>query len=917
MREQDFGADPLEAFGGFRTLSYDPKAKYPSELAKNGVVGWHTTETDADGWVHILYPEIDWKFNQQFLGWTFNQYQAWARSSFTVSPTATCVQSSPGNSDGLCSVTVQCKNVGDFYVDNERLSGDWYGYGLTRHTLRLAPGTQHTISVRVVHEVRIFGGVILPPPSKFKCTLEMPFSRKNQDQQDNAAHEPMVQVVEEGYGGCIVMDNVDGVLAGEYISVALRNVGPNSVLIKSVKVLHGSNRFTAELADTLRATSLFPSVHRPIAVRLKQKDEGDDFYTSKDLEFTLAFELEGDGVAGTVTTNVLKIEWRTWGEAYKYTFLDFDGTVHYAAAIPPSKPISQTTGSAPVLVSLHGAGVEVAQSPFWLSEYTQRERTWRAYTKQVILPGSSLLSRGYDWHGASIKNVFTAIQSLADHLHGVPNVLKDVPGMKPDPERLLMAVTPAAGYVNIKQYVPYSTWLSNSYTDAHLRGLLEASITEFDNDVHMSNTVGIPILARTGGADDNVPPFNSRRMVRLGQENGHNLSAISLSEVPGAGHWFTGVLHDDIMQAFLKEHLQDDTVSQAKEGATIQGTPVAVVHPPFPKSFEIIVLNPAGMGSKGGVQVEQLRVPFRKGTIKVKILETMEAGEPFKTWIVNTTNVRRFRILGLSSLRLRRGSISRLIVDGVTFDLDTQESIYPGIQLHSGTFLRDSNASKSHPWQFTTSNDWVRTERHRETYGPAIQILEKRVVVVLGTRFSQSTSQSLDGSELKRTAERIAKLIAHDIYLYGRSDVEIITDNEYLERLKDVSDKSNLVLIGDAHQNQVTRHILAQTEQEVSIDTQRGWVTVEPKSDNAFESVFRQHGTGLLMLRPWGPSNLAMIIAGLDQQGMETAAWLFPKRTGLLIPDWAGPEMAWKGAGGILAAGYWGNQWEYQSHMST
>lgn len=65
------------------------------------------------------------------------------------------------------------------------------------------------------------------------------------------------------------------------------------------------------------------------------------------------------------------------------------------------------------------------------------------------------------------------------------------------------------------------------------------------------------------------------------------------------------------MQAFLKEHLQDDTVSQAKGGTAIQGTPIAVAHPPFPKSFEITVLNPAGMGSKGGVQVEQLRVPFR------------------------------------------------------------------------------------------------------------------------------------------------------------------------------------------------------------------------------------------------------------------------------------------------------------------
>ncbi|KAF9301493.1 hypothetical protein BGZ74_006630 [Mortierella antarctica] len=84
-------------------------------------------------------------------------------------------------------------------------------------------------------------------------------------------------------------------------------------------------------------------------------------------------------------------------------------------------------------------------------------------------------------------------------------------------------------------------------------------------------------------------------------------------------------------------------------------------------------------------------------------------------------------------------------------------------------------------------------------------------------------------------------------------------------------------------------------------------VSVHPAT-SAFEiegKDFKEPGTGLLMIRPWGSHNLAMIIAGVDDQGLETAARLFPKRTGLLVPDWVvtGPEMPWKGAGGILAAG--------------
>ncbi|KAG0312763.1 hypothetical protein BGZ99_009275 [Dissophora globulifera] len=928
MREQDFGADPLEAFGGFRSLPYDKDAKFPSELAKDGVVQWHTTEMDEQGWVHVLYPDIDWKFNQQFLGWAFNQFQAWARTSFTV-------PESCGGDDGLCSVTLQCTNVGDFYVDNDRLSGDWYGYGLTRHTLRLQPGSQHTISVRVVHEVRIFGGITYPPPSQFMCEfVVVPRSLAASDR-----HVTMVQVVKEGSGSYVLMDAVDDILAGQYISVALRNAGPERVVVKSVAIARGSQQFKAALKDMNRPISLFPSTHRPIAILLERI--GDSIDT---LEFSLEFELETTSSDANVAenrralleTDLISIDRRTWGEPYKYTFLDVDGTVHYAAAIPPSDPSSQPADSAPVLVALHGAGVEVAQSPFWLSEYQQRERTW------IVLP-TGRTPWGYDWHGASIKNVFSAIQSLAESLPGVPEISRSVPGMVPDPERLFMAghsnggqgawymvthfpdlaiaATPVAGYVNIKQYVPFLGWLSNSYTDAHLRGILESSIAEFDNDVHIPNTVGVSILARTGSIDDNVPPFSSRKMVRLGQENAHNLSAISLSEVPERGHWYSGIMHDEVMQAFLKQHLHDNTVQTSISGQ--DGSKTVAVHPPFPSAFEITVINPAGMGSKGGIQIEQLRIPYRKGTIKVRITEDSpehDVGDNASktvTWTLQTTNIRRLRFLDSPSLQARRGRISKLIIDGVHFSLG--EHSYPEVSevnLTSGTFVQLSGLSSTkNRWTFNTLTDWVATERHRETYGPAIQLLEKRVVIVVGTQFD---------SESAAVADRIIKIVAHDIYLYGRGDVEVFTDEEYLVHLERSQeeveqDRTNIVLVGDSYQNSVTRHVLAQTDQEVIIDSQKGVVSIQAKSVIETASEFQEPGTGVLMIRPWGTSNLAMVIAGLDAQGLETAARLFPKRTGLLVPDWVitGPEMSWKGAGGILAAGYWGNHWEYQPLMSV
>ncbi|KAI1288890.1 hypothetical protein EDD11_009566, partial [Mortierella claussenii] len=952
MREQDFGADPLEAFGGFRSLEYDPHARFPSELAMDGLVRWHTADMDDDGSVPVLYPEIDWKFNQQSMGWAFNQYQAWARSTFTVP--ASHSDCSSADRDGLYAVTIQCTNVGDFYVDDQRLSGDWYGYGLTRHTLRLAPGSRHTLSVRVVHEVRIFGGAISPPPSSFRCELMVPFP----DGPHTEHGEVMVQVVKNGYGGVVVMDAVDGILAGEYISVALRNVGHDRVWVRSVKVKQGLESIAAELKEPPTAISLYPSSHRPIAIRLEKTGPSKGHSSRDQLQFSLAFELEMtssdnkvDARTAVLETDPIVIEHRSWGEAYKYTFLDFDDTVHYAAAIPPSDPSSQPSHSAPVLVSLHGAvvdrsnvwltGVEVSQSPFWLTEYKRRERTW------IVLP-TGRSPWGYDWHGPSIKNVMNAIQCLADALPGVPDHLKQLPGITPDPERLLMAghsnggqgawyfmthfpdkaiaATPAAGYVNIKQYVSFLGWLSSSHTDAHLRGvgakntrrgicphaaklgranvqnLLESAIAEFDNDVHMPNTVGIPTLARTGSADDNVPPLHSRKMVRLGQENAHNLSDVRLSEIHGEGHWFPGVLHDGIMQVFLRQNLRDSTVEEIEVAPADMGNAEAVRHPVLPKAFEITVINPAMTGSRGGIQVEQLRIPYRKGTIKVQVQDYRNGDderEPAAVWVLRTTNIRRFRLLDNPTVRLRHGPISKLVVDGVAFDLggggrDISE-------VSTGTFVRDGSSKFGPQWQFMPSSDWTETERHRETYGPAIQILEKRVVVVVGTHFASHAPG------LVTAADRIAKLVAHDIYLYGRGDVEVVTDEEYLDRLvhRDDGGRTNLVLVGDGHQNSVTQHVLAQRPQEVTIDTQAGYVSIDPRSELAASAEFRDAGTGLLMIRPWGESHLAMVIAGLDAQGLENAARLFPKRTGLLVPDWVvtGPEMPWKGAGGILAAG--------------
>ncbi|KAI9281443.1 hypothetical protein BC943DRAFT_134447 [Umbelopsis sp. AD052] len=130
MREQDFGADPLEAYGGIHNLTFSTCSRYPSELADGGSVGWQLLETQGTTVGPLEFPSTRWSWNQLTAGWSINQYQAWAVTTFTL--------------DEPVAFRVQFYSIGDFYVDHIKYSGDWYNYQTTAHVVRLAAG-EHTI----------------------------------------------------------------------------------------------------------------------------------------------------------------------------------------------------------------------------------------------------------------------------------------------------------------------------------------------------------------------------------------------------------------------------------------------------------------------------------------------------------------------------------------------------------------------------------------------------------------------------------------------------------------------------------------------------------------------------------------------------------------------------------------------------
>lgn len=232
--------------------------------------------------------------------------------------------------------------------------------------------------------------------------------------------------------------------------------------------------------------------------------------------------------------------------------------------------------------------------------------------------------------------------------------------------------------------------------------ILESSISEHDVDLYASNLEGIPIFPRTGADDDNVPPWHTRRLVRLVNEwsrNPHSLEyglfvftiftsdfLFSISELAGKGHWFDGVLSDDETQKFLDRYLDRE----------INPT---LLKPPFPDAFTITTMNPFSTGSKGGIRILQAQVPFRLATLRVR-----RKGDQ---WIMDTTNVRRLGFV----YDERQEGISSFSLDGKLFGIPPSNA--------GPSYLRNSMVD---PWEAAPDLLWISKERHPGTYGPVIHV---------------------------------------------------------------------------------------------------------------------------------------------------------------------------------------------------
>mmetsp|Transcript_22785 Transcript_22785/g.58399 ORF Transcript_22785/g.58399 Transcript_22785/m.58399 type:complete len:497 (-) Transcript_22785:396-1886(-) len=480
------------------------------------------------------------------------------------------------------------------------------------------------------------------------------------------------------------------------------------------------------------------------------------------------------------------------------------------------------------------------------------------------------------------------------------------------PDRALGAAC-AAGWIRFDHYQPEWSALDSSFIDPYLAYLLSAAVASYHTDFLATHLAGIPFLARMGQLDEDVNPWNLRRFVRVLDQVNHAPGSAQLSEVPGMPHWFDSIMNGEPMMAFFNASL--DGGAGAK--------------PSLPSTWRVKHVGVGG-ASRGGVAILQVHSPFVQAWINV---------EPSRGQLTLTTaNVRRISVCEVPQLDVPHGA-SAVAIDGA--------APLPALSCSSGEHY--CQAERTSSWAVCQDESWRREERNQWNAGPMRHVLQGRLWLVYGT---QQTPEPGPSVKAMRTA---ALTIANKLFMRGHGLAHVLSDADAVQTLEDKGAAAlrgvNVVLLGGPSDNAATARFLPLTT------AARSSLIYHPPHSSGSAAHFAfggrnytgcvgllLHGllhlreipgssggrtgtarslNGMPLLAPGEASVLAppskfALIAGLDDTGMGLAARAFPVEPNSHVPDFLvlGEEAAWLGAGGVLAAGYLGNEYEYRPDLS-
>ncbi|OAP57732.1 hypothetical protein AYL99_08470 [Fonsecaea erecta] len=827
-REIVWGADPLEFYGGIRHANPDEPSYSRSPLARNATVQWarkeyHTSQSNGEYSLDfsLEFDEIDWEFAQKIYGWSAFQYQAWAKGRIL-------------NQDVVSRlVNVFTDNILELWINDMHVfGGDFFGFGRAPVLVELHPGVNN-VSVRLVREVRSMGGAFPP-------TI-----------QAGLRTQPACEQLAFVANSLVMPDVVNGRLCTPYGSITIRNQGATWIYMHRITAMSRANDYIVTSQDI----RLAPGQSRPVKMVFETGFRFDE-------SIRLILSYSGQDTALREISFIIELEHADISSVQRITFLHPSGTVSYAILKPPSTANATREDRLPVLLNLHGAGVE-ADGPLARHMFDDASHlpAW------ILTPAGMSTWSGDDWHTWGIADAQSAVAAIAEWINSTvwkgPGVYIEkllVAGhsnggqgtwyfTSHQPDRLLGAAV-ASGYSSIETYVPYVLW---NEADPLQNALLEISRSSFRHEILLENLAELPILQQHGSADDNVPAYHSRLMNTLLAQGG---GAAQYSEMLDKGHWFDGAMTTQSMMQFYLQHLA-----------------VPHIELTVPASFTFIAPNSHDMGSRYGIIVDQLSSPDRLGRMRV----TTGLYGSLVQWHIRTENIHRFHLDANAQLA---NAPDQVLIDDIPQVFNTRKGAACFVQSASGVWTRE------------VALDWrTLDQRYGRQRGTLDAILRSagpfEVIYNSGKTLS------------------IAVQISRNFLQYFGADTNIVPSSEYEEALESESNVITICLGILVPEARLPRFPIRLDNKEILFTG----------PDDSSKSVLLREGMGGVWLRPLPGERLELVVWGFDETGLRQAARLIPTITGAGQPDFVilDSEARWKGHGGAIAMGFFDRHWKISS----
>lgn len=357
---------------------------------------------------------------------------------------------------------------------------------------------------------------------------------------------------------------------------------------------------------------------------------------------------------------------------------------------------------------------------------------------------------------------------------------------------------------------------------------------------------------------------------------------MSLNEVPGKGHWFDGVVDDEILQPFIEKHL------------------ASAMKPRLPSQFTMVTLNPASTGSRGGMRILSLEVVFQLSRLRIR-RETPEPG----SWTIASENVRRFRyepVPGIIDRPIRLyidGSKSPLLLDPSSLAASKSFVDYCS---ESSSELASTDSRGIAWYECADTKSWgteTSLERGPDNSGPAFQVLGQRKVVIV---FPE------EDHELQSSAVSYA----NSLYLRGIS-VQVTGDSEYETSAPEILGRANVILLGGPDVNRASKRFATDG---FTADVEFG----KDRICVGAVKCFAKPGIGVAFLSNGPKRTLLFYTAGTDRDGLMSVLSYLPHSPESNVPEWVvvSREKGWgfRGLGGVIGLGYFDRRWKFEPRKS-